>query len=218
MSAAVSPWRRAAAVHGAAALALILTRAAPSFRALGPRGELFGWLAYATLLTAGLPGVTLIVWLRRPLRSCGVTWGLARRDARWIALGVIGAVAVAAVVARAPSMAAYYPRYRAVLSAPWLWLPSTLAFAAYGLAWEAMFRGALLFGAFERPGALALALQTALFAIGHLDKPPLEAWLSIPAGALLGLAALRTRSILPGFVVHFTLSTSLNLFCAYGGP
>ena len=131
---------------------------------------------------------------------------------------------------------------------PWLRLPSTLLFAAYGLAWETMFRGHLLLAPLadsppragaprdtdSPPGAsaprpadspppaplsataLLLALQTALFAIAHIDKPPLEAWLSVPAGLFFGVLALRTRSVLPGFLLHFTVSTSVNLFCAYG--
>lgn len=60
-----------------------------------------------------------------------------------------------------------------------------------------------------------LALQTGLFALAHVDKPPLEAWLSIPAGVFFGLLALRTRSVWPGFLLHFAAATSVNLFCAY---
>lgn len=213
-----APHLRAASLYCAAAAVLVLTRYAPSFAFLGQRGELFGWLGYVTLLTAALPGGVALLALRRRLPECGLRWGLARRDAPWIALAMAAAVALAAVVvARSPEMHDYYPRYRFVIAEPWLWLPATLAFAAYGLAWEMMFRGFLLFGAFARPGALAIAVQTALFAAAHADKPRLEAWLSLPAGVAFALAALRTRSVIPGWIVHFTLSTSVNLFAAYGG-
>jgi hypothetical protein len=228
-----------AALVAATALVLWLTREAPGFGFLGPRGELFGWLAYVTAITAALPAAAAFLVVRRPPRAFGLSWGLARRDAVWIGLSLLFAVALAAVVARAPGMRAYYPRYSYVRSQPLLWIPSTLAFAAYGLAWESMFRGFLLFGLLgpgaldpsrfaepggagrdaslrSRAGAVAgpLLVQTLLFVLAHVDKPGLEAWLSIPAGLFFGLAALRTRSVLPGFLCHFTLSTSVNVFCA----
>lgn len=213
---------RAAAATGAVVAALVLSHHAPSFAFLGPRGELFGWLAYATLVTAGLPVAVMALGFRRPISSWGWTWGQSRLDAPWIALGALGAVVLAWVVSRAPEMQAHYPHYRFVKTEPLLWIPSTLAFATYGLAWETAFRGVLVLGvAFDKgarrwEGAAAVALQAVVYTVAHLDKPPLEAWLSFPAGLFFGWAALRTRSILPGFLVHFTLSVSVNLFCVYG--
>ena len=251
----------------AATLAVLaLTRSAPSFSLLGPKGALLGWLAFVTLITTCIPllatalswrgaptsyGAPRAFFVRRAQRDAltgwGLSWGRSRRDLPWIALGIVASVALAWLVSRAPDVRAYYPRYTFVKAEPWLWLPSTLLFGAYGLAWETMFRGHLLLApladspppgaprdADSPPGAsaprpadspppaplsataLLLALQTALFAIAHLDKPPLEAWLSVPAGLFFGVLALRTRSVLPGFLLHFTVSTSVNLFCAYG--
>jgi membrane protease YdiL (CAAX protease family) len=211
----LEPKARAAVAYGAAAAVLLLTRFAPSFAFLGPRGALFGWLAYATAVTAGVPIAMMALGFGPPLARCGLSWGRARRDAHWIALGLAAVVVLAAVLARVPSVQAYYPRHGLVKTEPLLWLPSTLAFAAYGFAWEALFRGFLLLGIAPRFGLAAVFMQTVPFALAHLDKPPIEAWLAIPAGVFFGLVALRTRSVLPGFLLHFTLSTSLNLFCAY---
>lgn len=210
--------QRAACAYATAALVLLLTRHAPGFTALGPRGALLGWLAFVTAVTAGLPALVMAGWLRQPLSASGLSWGRTRRDAAWLVAATVGAVALAAVVSRSPEMRAFYPRYAAVKSEPLLWLPSTLGFALYGLSWEMLFRGHLLLGALPTLGRAALLLQAVPFALAHVDKPPLEAWLSLPAGLVLGLVALRTRSVLPGVFVHFALSLAVNLFCAYGGP
>lgn len=217
-----SPFARGAAACGAVTIGLVLTRCAPSFAVLGPRGALFGWLAFATAATALLPGAVMVLGFRRRLSACGLTWGRSRRDAPWIALAICAAVCLALWLSRSPQMRAYYPQYAFVRDAPLLWIPSTLAFGAYGLSWEMAFRGFLVLGVAGEPGspawagAFAVLAQTAVYAVAHLDKPPLEAWLSIPAGLFLGWAALRTRSVLPGYLVHFTLSASVNLFCVYG--
>lgn len=233
-------------------IVLALTRFAPSFSSLGPRTALFGWLGFVTLITACIPALAASLSGQRSPAEWGLTWGRTRRDALWLALFAVGAVWLARDFSRSPDVHAYYPRYAFVKTEPLLWLPSTLLFGAYGLAWETMFRGHLLLAPMQlaapalRPPASAatslsapdnpagspppepmsplpwgratalLLLQTLLFVIGHLDKPPLEAWLSLPAGLFFGLLALRTRSVLPGFLLHFTLSTSVNLFCAYG--
>lgn len=211
-----------AVVYAAVAGAAALGHHAPSFTFLGPRLQLFGWLAYATAVMVCLPGAVMALGLRRPLSAWGLTWGESRRDALWIALGLVGAVGLAWGVSRSPEVRAVYPQYRFVKDVPWLWIPSTLAFGAYGVSWEMAFRGALILGVTEerdaagRRGLIAVLAQTALYAIAHAGKPSLEIGLSIPAGVFFGLVALRTRSVLPGFLVHFTISTSINLFCAYG--
>ncbi|MEZ4299122.1 MAG: type II CAAX endopeptidase family protein [Polyangiaceae bacterium] len=206
---------RALALHAAAGAVLLLTRFSPTFHFLGERGGLFGWLAYLTAVTAGLPAAVGMGALGLSRADVGLTWGDARRDRAWIVLGIACAIAAAWVVTRAPEVRAYYPHYRPVRSNPALWIPSTLAFAAYGLAWETLFRGFVLLGTRDSLGRWALVTQTAMFALGHASKPTLELWLSVPAGLVFGLAALRTRSVLPGFLVHATLSLAVNLFCVY---
>ena len=212
---------RVLAAVGAAVAVLLLTRAAPDFRELGPRGALFGWLAYVTVVTAGLPAAVMVLGFKLSLLDCGLGWGRTRRDVLWLAVGVALAIAAGAFLARFPEVKAYYPRYSFVKTEPLLWIPSTLAFAAYGLAWETLFRGHLLLGLAARGEAtlgtvFLVLLQTAVFVVGHADKPSLEIALSVPAGLFLGVLALRTRSVLPGFALHFAASTSVNLFSAYG--
>jgi membrane protease YdiL (CAAX protease family) len=209
------------AALGAAITVLLLTRTAPDFPALGPRYALFGWLFYVTAVTAGVPLVVTRLGSRLSLSDCGLGWGRTWRDAPWLVVGIGCAVVAGAMMARSPEVRAYYPRYALVKTEPLLWVPSTLAFAAYGLSWETLFRGHLLLALAPRSelgiGTVGLlALQTAVFATGHLDKPSSEVALSVPAGLFLGLVALRTRSVLPGFLLHFAASTSVNLFCAYG--
>lgn len=164
---------------------------------------------------AALPAVAFRLAFRRPFADAGLDFGDSRRDALPIAACVLLALATAFALSRLPGVRAHYPVHAFVRTAPILWIPSTLLFACYGLAQEALFRGFLVLGVSRALGPLALLLQTALYALAHAGKPPVEVALSIPAGLVLGLAALRTRSIWPGFLVHFALSTGVNLFCVF---
>ncbi|MBK8259421.1 MAG: CPBP family intramembrane metalloprotease [Polyangiaceae bacterium] len=210
-------YTRVARAVVASILVLALTRFGPSFHSLGPHGGLFGRLLYLTLLTAGLPAVAVLYKTTLRPAGCGLGAGDSLRYQKWIVSAAVLAVGGGFVASRFQGMRDYYPIYRAVLDHPMLWVPSTVAFSAYGLAWEGMFRGALLLGTQDVVGKSgALILQTLLFAAGHWDKPPLELLLSVPAGLFFGVVALKTKSILPGFLIHATLSLSVNLFCAYG--
>lgn len=208
----------AAAVVGASILALLATRPAfaPDFGFLHGPTRLFAWLVYATLLTAALPSIAYRFAFRRRLAEAGIGFGEARRDALPIALCVLLALVAALALSRLPAVRAHYPAHAFVRDAPILWIPSTLLFAAYGLAQEALFRGYLLISLADTLGRRALFLQMALYTLAHAGKPPVEMALSIPAGLVFGLAALRTRSVLPGYGVHFALSTGVNFFCVYG--
>lgn len=195
---------------------LVLVRLAPGFASIGPRASLFAWLGYVTLVTALVPSAILLAAMRVPPRELGLGWGDTRRDAALLAIGVALAAGAAVALSRVPELRAYYPHARFVKEAPWWWIPTTAGFAAWGLAWEALFRGFLLLGLRSSLGWPALLVQAAFFTLAHLDKPRLELWLSAPAGLAFGLVAWRTRSVLPGFLLHFTLSTTLNVLCAYG--
>jgi uncharacterized protein len=80
-------------------------------------------------------------------------------------------------------------------------------------AWEFICRGYLLFG-FERRigGPAAIAIQTIPFAVMHAGKPAPEALGSIIAGIVLGIVALRSRSFIPGAILHWSVAATLDIF------
>lgn len=83
----------------------------------------------------------------------------------------------------------------------------------YMFAWEWFFRGYLLFSMEKIKGPLAAVLtQSVLFTVMHLGKPPLEVASSFFGAVILGVWTLRTRSVIPCFIVHAGL-TVLNDLC-----
>jgi len=86
-----------------------------------------------------------------------------------------------------------------------------LALLVLMFAWEFLFRGYLLFGLERRLGNYAIVVQMVPFALMHLGKPELEAYGSIIAGLVLGIIAVRGRSFLPAFILHYAVALSLDL-------
>lgn len=89
-------------------------------------------------------------------------------------------------------------------------------FGFYMFCWEWFFRGFLLFGIRKvLPDWAAIVLQAALFFALHWGKPMPELYSSLAGGLLLGVVALRLRSFLPCFLIHYAISMSFDFAVLY---
>jgi membrane protease YdiL (CAAX protease family) len=73
----------------------------------------------------------------------------------------------------------------------------------------------LLFGLEKRFGYHAIAVSTLPYGVMHYGKPFPEALGAIAAGAVLGLLALRTRSIAGGAILHAGVAACVDLMALY---
>ena len=111
-----------------------------------------------------------------------------------------------------------YPLENPWKVAPWMMLYAEASYGLYMFCWEFFFRGYLLFGLSRSIGWWAVLVQAAAFCLLHLGKPPLEMILSFPAGIILGMLALNAKSFVPGFVLHWAVSVSLNVMVVMNRP
>lgn len=78
----------------------------------------------------------------------------------------------------------------------------------YMFAWEWFFRGFLLMSVKRLSGSIAAVIvQAVLFTVMHFGKPNIEVVSSFFGAIILGVWALRSRSMVPCFVVHALLTT-----------
>jgi len=77
---------------------------------------------------------------------------------------------------------------------------------------EFLFRGFALFGLKRDYGPYAATLASLVpFVYFHLDRPPVEAFGSLPVGLALCYLALRTSSIWYGVLLHTTIAVGFVL-------
>ena len=138
-----------------------------------------------------------------------------------VAAAVIGVLffPVVLVTAKAPEFQAYYlqaMRASGVITdfpmeiSAFGFVRHQIILITYMFAWEWFFRGFLLMSVNRISGSVvAVLIQAVFFTIMHLGKPTIEVVSSFFGAVLLGMWALRSRSILPCFTVH-ALLTSLN--------
>jgi membrane protease YdiL (CAAX protease family) len=179
-----------------------------------PARALAAWFAVNIVLLFGVPALLIRGVWREPLARWGVDLGRPRVWGGDLARLAVLVLPAAFLLSRHPAIRATYPVYRAVLTEPWLWLPSTLGWGAYCFAWEFFFRGFLLFGLARRLGPVAIVVQMVPFVMAHYPKSEVEALLAIPCGLLLGALAWRGETMLGAWLLHWLTATAVNVFAA----
>ena len=109
-----------------------------------------------------------------------------------------------------PGFYNFYPMYKPVGIE--MWLLYEAIYMAQFFAVEFFFRGFTLFRLEQRFGYHAVTIMVIPYALIHIHKPFPEALASIVAGLVLGMLALKSRSIWPGLVIHCAVAFSMDLF------
>lgn len=179
-----------------------------------PQLQLRTWEEYLLVNITGLillPSILHFLWFRTTPQRMG--FGPASRYGWRAALWALAAMLpVLIVAARFPAFQAYYP-IQPMAGYSWRYLLYfELTYGAYMLAWEWFYRGFLTFGLARGFGpTAAVVTQAAAFCVMHYGKPPAEMAGSFIAGIALGILALRGRSFLPCFALHWTISVLFDL-------
>ena len=204
-------------------------------------GDLPGyWVRFGlSLLLLGLLPLAVALALGFRPADLGLSLGarVLRRPLFWAFVPL--AVAVGAIGSLSPDLAAYYPYTHGLPAAvrthgvgP-LVLHAAAYLVLYYVPWEFFFRGFLLLGllaglergfpparpAADPPAAVApstavvlvVLFQTLPSTMLHVGHPLSEFFAAIPAGIAFGVLAWRTRSIVPGLVLHATVGLATDV-------
>ena len=202
---------------------------------MGADGTGGAWDYYDTFIVGNilalffLPIVVIIAMGEEPS-----DFGLAFADSRSVrltaALLYIGLLVLLVPMSRVERFQDYYPLFKQFNHYPifdrYMHVHSFGEFAehsikaliygwvSYGLymfCWEFFFRGYLLFGMARTIGWSAVLVQSIAFGLLHWRKPMPEFLASFPAGIILGFLALKAKSFLPGFVLHWAAVITFDI-------
>ncbi len=174
-----------------------------------------------------IPLLTIFFVFREDPSKFGFQLGESRHV--WLATTVmlVGMVAILIPISSRQDFQTYYPIFRQFESfydGDYFNRSDTVAliygWASYGLylfCWEFFFRGYLLFGLARTIKWPAIIIQSIAFGILHWGKVPIEVASSFVAGFILGAVALRAKSFLPCFVLHWAVSIALDVLVLVRG-
>jgi membrane protease YdiL (CAAX protease family) len=170
------------------------------------------WWGAASLIILTLAPLAIIVWwIGRSPREYGFRIsGIGRH------IPMYGALYLATLPALFwasswNSIQETYPFYdRAAEGGAAYWLYA-LGYAVQFVGVEAIFRGYMTFGLLRRFGSFAIPIMTIPYVMIHFVKPMPEAVAAIFAGLILGYLAVRSKSFVPGFVLHVAVAMTMDL-------
>lgn len=179
------------------------------------------------------PLMAIFFMLRQEPAQFGFQRGDSRLGVRWALILWIVMVFIAAGASSRPDFKNYYLNNNMTVS---FWglgpvfdgsivhaktlLYYELCMGYYMFCWEFFFRGFLLFGIQRtKLGSIgAVILQTIPFVLLHwswnagASKPGPEVLGSAIAAPILGILAIRTKSFIYGFIAHWAVSLTFDLF------
>jgi hypothetical protein len=164
--------------------------------------------------------IPVVVFRRFVDRQPGAFYGLAWEGFDWrpYATMLLIMLPLVAWASFQPAFLGTYPSYRAGSAEAFLAVSHPTTFGVYEstyalryVAIELFFRGFLVLGLEKYLGRAVLVPMVTLYAFWHFGKPIPEAIGSIFAGYILGVFALRSRSIIGGIIVHVGVALAMDL-------
>lgn len=165
----------------------------------------------ASLLIRVLLPLAVILWvLRESPRDWGFGWGDRGWALRylWLFLAMVPVVVIASSTA---SFQAKYPLYALAGNGGWHFWGFQIFYGMQFFGVEAFFRGFMLFGLYPRLGMNAIAVMVIPYTMIHFGKPAPETLAAIVAGFVLGYLAIKARSFVWGWMLHWGVALTMDI-------
>lgn len=158
-----------------------------------------------------IPFLVIRFFLRRPLAEFGWRWGETHKH--WKGYGYLLAPILLLVVfaSTRQDFVEHYPFYKDAGRSWFDFLAWECLYLTQFACLEFFFRGYIIQTLRPHYGSAAIWIMVVPYVMIHFTKPWLEATGAIFFGLLLGLLALRSRSIWGGFCVHAGVAVSMDI-------
>ena len=157
-----------------------------------------------------LPGIVVKLVFRERLSEWGLTPGGYFKHLWIYGLLFLPVAMLVVMVSTTPQFQHSYPFYKSAYG----WNDFLVWEAFYALQFfclEFFFRGFMVNGLKQRFGTGAILFMVVPYCMIHFQKPFLETVGAIIAGLILGILAIRTRSVWGGATIHVAVAVSMDL-------
>jgi membrane protease YdiL (CAAX protease family) len=173
------------------------------------------WAALIILFYFVLPVILIQIVFREKLSDYGLKWKGAFKDMRLYLIMLCVMIPLVLYFSSTQSFQSRYPFYELRPGEklyPEFMLWEILYFLQF-FALEFFFRGFMVHGLKNRFGFYSVFVMVIPYCMIHFGKPFPETLAAIIAGVVLGILSLKSRSILLGVLIHFSVALTMDL-CA----
>ena len=179
--------------------------------------QLANWVFVLCTFYFIVPVVVIKFFFKEDLSDYGLRWKGAFKD-YWVYLVMLGImVPLVAFFSTTRSFQARYPFYDMMPGEklyPNFWIWEAMYFCQF-FSLEFFFRGFMTHGLKHRFGFYSVFVMTIPYCMIHFGKPLPETIAAIAAGIVLGTLSLKSRSILLGVLIHYSVGLMMDLAALY---
>lgn len=175
--------------------------------------ELANWALVLCFFYFVVPALAVKVFFKEALSDYGLKFKGAFKEYRLYLLMLCIMVPLVTFFSGTASFQAKYPFYDLMPGEklyPNFWIWEGMYFLQF-FALEFFFRGFMVHGLKRRFGIYSILLMMIPYCMIHFGKPLPETLAAIAAGIILGLLSYKTRSILLGVAIHYSVGLMMDM-------
>ena len=175
--------------------------------------ELGWWVLILFIFYFIVPALLIKIYLKEKLSGYGLKFKGAFKDHYLYVVMLVVMIPLVIFFSGTASFQARYPFYTIGKFEPLFphFFEWELMYLLQFCALEFFFRGFLVHGTKHRFGFYSVFVMTIPYCMIHFGKPLPETIAAIIAGVILGILSLKSRSILLGIAIHYSVAITMDL-------
>ncbi len=175
------------------------------------------WISIVLIFYIVIPVIFIKLVFREKLSDYGVRLGNLRKDYGVYLVMLVIMLPLVYLMSKTHSFQLRYPFYNLAHGEklyPNFWLWEGMYFIQF-IGVEFFFRGFMLHGTKRQLGFYSILFMVIPYCMIHFGKPMTETIAAIVAGIALGVLSLKSRSIVPGILIHYSVAIAMDFAALY---
>lgn len=175
------------------------------------------WICIVVIFYLVIPILIIKLVFREKLGDYGLRFGNLKKDYPVYLVMLVIMIPLVYWMSTTRSFQLRYPFYNLKHDEglyPYFWMWEVMYFVQF-IGVEFFFRGFMLHGSRRQLGFYSIFFMVIPYCMIHFGKPMAETFAAIIAGIALGILSLKSRSIIPGILIHYSVAIAMDFAALY---
>jgi membrane protease YdiL (CAAX protease family) len=178
--------------------------------------SLIGWVSMIVLVYMIIPILIIRLLFKEQIKNYGLSFNNIKKDYPLYLTMLLIMIPIVYTASNTQGFQTLYPFFKPeknhLFPLFFLW---QIAYFLQFVAVEFFFRGFILHGIKNRLGIYSIFVMIIPYCMIHFGKPFGETIAAIIAGLILGTLSLKSRSIVLGVIIHYTIAITMDVFALW---
>lgn len=175
------------------------------------------WIVIVLIFYLAIPIFIVKCIFREKLSDYGLRIGNFKKDYSIYLIMLFIMIPLVYLMSKTHSFQLRYPFYNLKSGEslyPNFWLWESMYFVQF-IGVEFFFRGFMLHGTKRQLGFYSVIFMVVPYCMIHFGKPMTETFAAVIAGLALGILSLKSKTIVPGILIHYSVAIAMDFAALY---